>query len=102
MTLDRQAQEEDAREQLAEDIETGLRTSGQRKINLIWEITQSLVALAVTISTLTVAARLALTGGGDHGAFLLLSNVFFLVLGTYFSRTNHVRIGGVGKEQGGR
>lgn len=90
------------RAQAAEEGETGLRTEGQRRINLIWEITQSLVALAVTIATLIVAARLALSEDGAQSAFLLLSNVFFLVLGTYFNRTNHVRVGGVSKEQRGR
>lgn len=88
--------------QSAEESETGLRTEGQRRINLIWEVTQSVVALSVTVATLFVSAKLALSEDGQQSAFLLLSNVFFLVLGTYFSRTNHVRIGGVGKEQAGR
>lgn len=79
-----------------------LVTAGQRRINLIWETTQSLVALIVTVSTLYVAAILALKEDGDTAAFLLLSNVFFLVLGTYFNRTNHVKTGGVGKHDQGR
>jgi len=77
-------------------------TVGQRRINLLWETTQSIVAVTVTTATLYVAARLALKDNGDTAAFLLLSNVFFLVLGTYFNRTNHVKIGGVGKNEAGR
>lgn len=75
---------------------------GQRRVNLIWEATQALVALIVTSSTLYVAGRLAVTEGGNHAAFLLLSNVFFMVVSTYFARTNHTRTGGVGKDDTGR
>jgi hypothetical protein len=74
---------------------------GQRRINLIWEVTQACVAIGVTFTTLFVAGSMAIKGN-DHGAFLLLSNVFFLVVGTYFQRTNHQRVGGVGESDGGR
>lgn len=76
-------------------------TAGQRRINLIWESTQALVAISVTVSTLYVAGSLALRGD-NVGAFLLLSNVFFLVIGTYFSRTNHQKTGGVLPGDSGR
>lgn len=71
-----------------------LMTVGQRRINLIWESTQAFVAVSVTVATLYVSARLALTGGTD-APFILLSNTFFLVIGTYISRSNHNKIGGV-------
>jgi hypothetical protein len=73
-----------------------LRTAGQRRINVIWEMTQALIAVTVTWSTLYVAAMLALKDAGQTAAFLLLSNAFFLVIGFYFGRTNHQRMGGVG------
>ena len=76
--------------------EQDLRTAGQRQINRIWEYTQAIVALFVTATTLIVAGAMAIRGEGNNGAFLLLSNVFFLVIGTYFQRTNHTKIGGVG------
>lgn len=79
-----------------------LRTAGQRRINLIWEITQSVVAISVTVATLYIAGTLALRGDGNVAAFVLLSNVFFVVVSTYFSRTNHVKEGGVGKGDVGR
>jgi hypothetical protein len=69
---------------------------GQRRVNLIWELTQSLIAIAVTLTTLWTAASLAVAGNADTAAFLLLSNAFFLVIGFYFGRTNHQRTGGVG------
>lgn len=76
--------------------EQDLRTAGQRYINRVWEYTQAIVALAVTLTTLLVAGLMAVRGEGNNGAFLLLSNTFFLVIGTYFQRTNHTKIGGVG------
>jgi hypothetical protein len=76
-------------------------THGQRRINLIWEMTQAFVAISVTGSTLYVSSRLAVAGGADMAAFLLLSNAFFLVIGFYFGRTNHQRVGGVGSGVGG-
>lgn len=82
--------------------EGALRTAGQRRINVIWEITQAVIAVAVTGSTLYVAAVLAMKDKGETAAFLLLSNAFFLVVGFYFGRTNHQRIGGVGIRDEGR
>jgi hypothetical protein len=76
--------------------EQNLVTAGQRQINRVWEYTQASVAVAVTFTTLFVSGSMAIRGDGNNGAFLLLSNVFFLVIGTYFQRTNHTKIGGVG------
>ena len=73
-----------------------ITTHGQRRINLIWEVTQAVVAVAVTIATLFVAGNLALKDQPGDAAFLLLSNAFFLIVGFYFSRTNHQAIGGIG------
>lgn len=75
--------------------ESDRHTAGQRRVNIIWEITQAFVAVAVTISTLWVSANLALKEQGQTAAFLLLSNAFFLVVGFYFGRTNHQKVGGV-------
>lgn len=75
--------------------------AGQRRINLIWEVTQAFVAISVTASTLYVTATLAIKEKND-APFILLSNVFFLVLGVYFQRTNHSRVGGVKPGDSGR
>lgn len=80
--------------------ETSLRTSGQRKINLIWELTQAIVTVMVVGATLYIAGDLVLGGEEDDNnraaAFLLLSNAFFMIVTAYYQRTNHVRTGGVG------
>lgn len=75
---------------------------GQRRINLIWEVTQGIIAVMVTAATLYVAGMLALDGNGQTAAFLLLSNAFFVVVTTYIVRTNHQKTGGVGKGDTGR
>jgi CHASE2 domain-containing sensor protein len=73
-----------------------LASFGQRRINLLWEMTQAAVAIAVTLTTLGVCAYLVVSSSGwTNVAFLLLSNVFFLVVGTYFQRTNHTKTGGI-------
>ena len=78
-------------------------TVGQRRINIIWEITQSVIALAVTGTGMYTAAMLALRNDPQQvdksagiTAFLLISNTVFLVIGFYFGRVNHNRVGGVG------
>lgn len=63
-------------------------TAGQRNINLIWEVTQAVIAIAVVIANLVGAFYLP-----DQNP--LLSNGFFLIIGFYFGRTNHARLGGV-------
>lgn len=80
-------------------IEQDRKASGQRRINLLWEFTQALIALGVTGQTLRVSGNLAMKEHGETAAFLLLSNAFFLVIGFYFGRTNHARTGGIGGEQ---
>lgn len=72
-----------------------LTTAGQRKINLIWERTQSVIAISVTILTLGVAAALAILYP-DRQIPTIFSVAFGTVIGFYFSRTNHQQIGGVG------
>lgn len=67
-----------------------ITTAGQRRVNLIWEFTQAFVAIIVTIAMIvseimnvdSVAIRMS----------------FSLIIGFYFSRTNHQAIGGVGKK----
>ena len=72
-----------------------LTTAGQRKVNLIWEYTQSVLALLVVGANMIV--------GTYHGLAekqppypTILSSSLFLIVGFYFSRTNHAAIGGVG------
>lgn len=96
---------------LASTDEHQRRSAGQRRINIIWELTQAIVALAVTTTTLYVSASIGRTirdpqtnaqmAAAATAAFLLLSNAFFLVIGFYFGRTNHQRTGGIGGSEAG-
>lgn len=65
-----------------------LTTAGQRRINLIWEYTQAVVAITVTAAYIC-AQLMSIKSDG-------LSNACFLIVGFYFSRTNHAAIGGIG------
>ena len=77
--------------------EIELHSAGQRQINRIWEYTQAFIALLITITSLFVAATLSLSGSPDAqtAAFVFIYGVANLVIGFYFGRTNHTRVGGV-------
>lgn len=62
--------------------------AGQRRINLIWEYTQAFVAIAITIANIYCGIRKI-----DSQE---IRSAFFLIIGFYFSRTNHAAIGGIG------
>ncbi len=71
-----------------------LRTAGQRRINLIWELTQAIVAILITATTMGTVVAMVRMKEIDK-ALQLLSAAFFLIIGFYFSRTNHTKTGGV-------
>lgn len=73
--------------------EENVVTAGQRAINKVWEITQAVVAMMVTIAFLFCEIREI-----DSEAVRM---AFTLVIGFYFSRTNHTAIGGIGKKPEG-
>jgi hypothetical protein len=70
----------------------------------MWERTQQLIAVLVSATTLAVCSYMMVQGeaSAQVQAFMLLSNVFFLVVGTYFQRTNHTKVGGVPENYEGR
>jgi hypothetical protein len=70
-----------------------LTTAGQRRINLIWEWTQAIIAIAVVVFTM-VSGVVAMVWGFEIPS--IVSVAFGMVTGFYFSRTNHAAIGGVG------
>jgi len=78
-----------------------LTTAGQRYINLIWEITQAIIAVIVTLANVIVGVYDGISDvvGKVATPFpVILSSSFFLIVGFYFSRTNHAAIGGVGQK----
>lgn len=73
--------------------------AGQRKVNLVWEHTQAIIAILVTATALGVvslAAFLPVNGPVAIGAIVFVTNSFSLVIGAYFQRTNHQLVGGIG------
>jgi hypothetical protein len=75
-----------------------ITTAGQRRINLIWEMTQAAIAVMVTLANMIVSVYLSMTKAPVAPYPIVLSSSFFLVVGFYFSRTNHAAIGGVGRQ----
>jgi hypothetical protein len=69
-------------------VQQDITTAGQRKINLIWEYTQAAIAILVTLALIYTA--LAKIESAE------VRDAFFLIIGFYFSRTNHQAIGGIG------
>lgn len=85
-------------------------TEGQRHINLIWENTQSRIALMVVIAGIlinsVVISSIIFFGREVSVTQLALISISLqfinlttgIVIGFYFSRTNHAAIGGVGPQ----
>ena len=76
---------------LAEDI----TLAGQRKVNLIWEYTQAAVSILVVATNMIVGGYQGIASNSAPFP-VVLSSSLFLVVGFYFSRTNHAAIGGIG------
>jgi hypothetical protein len=94
-----------------------LISAGQREVNLLWENTQSRLALIIIVAFNLVIFlvigwalwRLTTEVDGDSSlvlavlalistALTLLYGLTNLVVGFYFGRTNHQRTGGIGGE----
>lgn len=77
-------------------IQEDLTTAGQRRINLIWEYTQAFIAVVVVVANLVVGSIFGIRRIPAGEFPFVLSSSLFLVLGFYYSRTNHAAIGGIG------
>jgi len=80
--------------------EQDLRTAGQRSLNRIWEMTQAGIAIGVVSANLLYVFVSPFLPAVTNSNSELLKNAFFLVLGFYFGRTNHARIGDIPKARG--
>lgn len=77
-------------------LEEDRHSFGQRRINIIWEMTQALIALSVIWGTVGAAIWIVVADSMARiMAFLFLTNVVSTVIGFYFGRTNHQKVGGV-------
>lgn len=97
-----QSQETDPSVPAQTTYQQDLTTAGQRRVNLIWEYTQSLVTVVVVFTNMFVASVIALHGGSSSEHPAILSSSLFLILGFYYSRTNHAAIGGIGDKPEGK
>ena len=91
-------------------VQQDMTTEGQRKINLIWETTQSKIALFVVgigmlingfLILLLVAVNIDVSVNDLAVISVCLQFINLtagIVIGFYFSRTNHAAIGGIGKK----
>lgn len=80
--------------------------AGQRRVNIIWEKTQRIIALTVIVSAISVCMFIVvssmilkreITPTAVQSAKDLVG-LALLIVGFYFSRTNHTNTGGVGRK----
>ena len=75
--------------------EENLHSKSQRKVNLIWEYSQALIAL-MTVFTTCLGIFIGRVWVGSTTPFPAeWWTIVGLVIGFYFGRTNHQRVGGV-------
>ena len=101
----KQSQAQDPSVPATTTFQQDLLTAGQRHINLKWETTQQTIAVMISAGVTATCSWIIIMGENDSlriPAFMLVSNAFFLVIGTYFQRTNHTKIGGVASGDIGR
>lgn len=61
----------------------------QRRINLIWEYTQAIIALVVVLSTMVTGVYVIFVGRENVQIPNVIATAFGIVVGFYFSRNNH-------------
>lgn len=64
-------------------------TEGQRTTSLLWESVQATIAVSITLATIYCAIAQINSE--------TIVNAFFFIVATYFTRTNHTRVGGLGQ-----
>ena len=78
-------------------VQQDMTTAGQRKINLIWEYTQALIAVVVVACTMVTGTWMMIAGSKTEVP-TIMAVAFGMVVGSYFQRTNHMNVGGVGRK----
>lgn len=87
------------------------KTASQRRVNIIWEIEQALIANVFIVAAAGIAVWMIYQGlqtpidaqvlAMATAAFIFLTNTVSTVVGFYFGRTNHEKSGGPGGENAG-
>lgn len=66
-------------------------TAGQRRINVIWEVTQAAVTILITCAAIYCAV--------NDVKSEVLNFAFIAIISTYYARTNHTKVGGIGADE---
>lgn len=74
--------------------EENVITAGQRKVNFTWEVTQAIIAIAITLAVIWCQIQKI-----DSPE---INYAFFLIVSMYYIRTNHTLVSGVPKGYRGR
>lgn len=72
-----------------------LTVAGQRRINLIWEFTQAIIAVLIVMAVV-VASLFNVFNRLPVEVPTILSTMGGMIIGFYYARTNHQAIGGIG------
>jgi uncharacterized integral membrane protein len=75
-----------------------LTLSSQRKVNLIWEYTQAVIAVVLIGAFVAVVVEIVFLGATKEVPAVLAA-ITGTVVGSYFQRTNHMNIGGIGPKR---
>lgn len=85
-----------------QEEQLGLTQLGQRKINLLWEFTQTGLAVLTLIFIGIIFVIQYARGDPSPDAPEVLKAVLLIIVAMYYQRTNHTRIGGIGPKEGER
>jgi formate/nitrite transporter FocA (FNT family) len=88
------------------------KTASQRRVNIIWEVEQAIIANVFICTSAGIAVWMIYRGlqvpleaqvlAMATAAFIFLTNTVSTVVGFYFGRTNHEKSGGIGGDEAGR
>lgn len=70
------------------EVEVADRSAGQRRVNILWETTQAILAVLITCAVVYCVVL------GIEAK--VIDSAFVMIVTMYFLRTNHTKTGGVG------
>lgn len=85
-----------------QEEQIGLTKQGQRKINVLWEVTQTGLAVLTLLFIGIIFIIQYARGDPSPDAPEVLKAVLLIIVAMYYQRTNHTRIGGTGDKEGER
>jgi hypothetical protein len=77
-------------------VQQDLVVAAQRHISVIWEYTQAFIAIMLVGAFISIEVRIVFVEHAGQEVPTVLATLCGMVVGSYFQRTNHMNIGGVG------